>query len=300
MRSPASNKTDIDTLILFEHRVNLMNLPVILLQLVRVLVPVDLTKDYKIVVVVIGLLLQFVATFLVGHRAFGSLIIAGVRVFYIKFHHVMLRVGVEGFVTCAKWASFSVVFTLVIGHVTENYFFRDASSLVYYEYFTDLKLELGEFDSIFDHILPTFALLSNLLEFIFFLVIINELAKLNKGASSLFSSSRRNVARKRSRKNVITGIGHFVSWLAEMFIFVFIQSFVMANKDLLGLSNWIFFMLLPSMNYVIFPIVQILTSDEMRQYVFGWMHFSRNCRRKSDQKVEQMEMNVLTTNANPV
>ena len=186
------------------------------------------------------------------------------------------------------------------GHITENYFFRDSSSLVYYGFCTDIKLELGEFDSIFDLILTTFALSSNLLEFLFFLVIIQELSKLNKGASSLFSSSRRNVARKRSRKNIITGVGHFVAWLVEMFIFMLVQSIVIANKDSLGLINWLFFMLLPSMNYVIFPTVQILTSDEMRQNVFGWMHFScnRTCRGKSDQEVEQIEMTVLNTNNN--
>ena len=39
-------KTDIDALILFEQRVNLVNGPVILLQLARILVPLHLTNFY--------------------------------------------------------------------------------------------------------------------------------------------------------------------------------------------------------------------------------------------------------------
>ena len=37
----------------------------------------------------------------------------------------------------------------------------------------------------------------------------------------------------------------------------------------MGLAYWIFFMLLPSINYVLFPTVQILTSAELRQHVFS-------------------------------
>lgn len=47
MRGPASNKTDIDALVLFEQRVNLMNGPIILMQIVRVLVPLDFTNRYR-------------------------------------------------------------------------------------------------------------------------------------------------------------------------------------------------------------------------------------------------------------
>ena len=43
---PSPNKTDIDALILFEQRVNLVNGPVILLQLARILVPLQLTNFY--------------------------------------------------------------------------------------------------------------------------------------------------------------------------------------------------------------------------------------------------------------
>ena len=50
LKSPATNKTDIDALILFEQLVNLINAPVILLQMVRILVPLRLTNGYPVAV----------------------------------------------------------------------------------------------------------------------------------------------------------------------------------------------------------------------------------------------------------
>ena len=46
--SPPHPKTDIDALILFEQRVNLVNGPVILLQLARILVPLRLSNFYPV------------------------------------------------------------------------------------------------------------------------------------------------------------------------------------------------------------------------------------------------------------
>ena len=50
LKSPATNRTDIDALILFEQRVNLVNGPVILLQLARILVPLHLSDGYPVAV----------------------------------------------------------------------------------------------------------------------------------------------------------------------------------------------------------------------------------------------------------
>ena len=223
MTSSASNKTDIDALVLFEQRVNLVNCPIILMQMARVLVPVEFTDKYRIVVVPLGLLMQFSVVFCIAHRAFGSLVIAGVRVLYIKFHHVLLRVGIDRFVSCAKWLGFSVSLILASGQVTETFFFRNPGGMVFYAFFTDLSPYLEEFEAVFDHICATFSLLANLFEFLFFLIIIGELTRLNRGAAALFSSSRRNVAMKRARKNAITGMGHFISWLIELLLFGFCQ-----------------------------------------------------------------------------
>ena len=76
----------------------------------------------------------------------------------------------------------------------------------------------------------------------------------------------------------------------------------MASKELKGQIHWdwLFLMLWPSINYVIFPIVQILTSKELREHVFGWMRPRSNCRRgKSGNEgggVELVEMNAINRN----
>ena len=51
-----------------------------------------------------------------------------------------------------------------------------------------------------------------------------------------------------------------------------------------GLTHWIYFMLWPSINYVVFPTVQTLTSDKLRRHTFG-------CSTKASpqQQVEMME-----------
>ena len=97
------------------------------------------------------------------------------------------------------------------------------------------------------------------------------------------------------------------------------QFIVAAAKDSLGLTRWIFFMLWPSINYVVFPTVQTLTSDELRKVTFGWMgmgclkcsfanpfsKISTICRRMSRREAvaataEEIEMNALNNNVIPV
>ena len=42
------------------------------------------------------------------------------------------------------------------------------------------------------------------------------------------------MGQKRVHKNVITGAGHFVSWLIEFLLFFLCHSIVTAQKDSLG------------------------------------------------------------------
>ena len=50
-----------------------------------------------------------------------------------------------------------------------------------------------------------------------------------------------------------------------------IEKALPTHRDSLGLVHWIFFMLLPSINYVIFPTVQTVTSPYLRKHVFGML-----------------------------
>ena len=229
----------------------------------------------------------------IGHRALGSLVIAGVRVLYIKSHNLLIEVGVNRFVTIAKWAIFSLVFTITLGHIIETYFFRNPSSMVFYAFCTDLAPGLEDFESIFDHICALISLFANVAEFIFFLIIISELVRHKQSAASLLSSNRRNnVSRKRMHKNVVTGVGHFISWLIEFLLFFICHSIVTTQKDSLVLAHWIYFMLWPSINYVVFPTVQTLTSDNLRPHTFGCMYSICRKKKTSAQEIGMIEANL--------
>ena len=118
----------------------------------------------RVIVVPLSLFMQFIVVFCVAHRAFGSLIIAGVRILYIKFHHVLLRVGICRFVTCAKWLGFSISLILALGQAAETFFFREPpGGMVFYAFFADLNPDMEEFQAVFDHLCTTFSLVANLL-----------------------------------------------------------------------------------------------------------------------------------------
>ena len=136
----------------------------------------------------------------IGHRALGSLVIAGVRVLYIRHHHLLIEIGVNRFVTVAKWLAFSWCFALALGQIIEVFSFGNPSTLVFYSFYTNFSLELKEFKATFDHIITVSSLVSNLLEFMFLLVIIGELARLSRGGASLFSSGNNsNAARDETQ-----------------------------------------------------------------------------------------------------
>ena len=77
LRGPTANKTDINELILFENRMNLLNGIGILMQFMRIFTPSDIGDH--LVIVLFCLLMHFILFLAACHRAFGSLMIAGVR-----------------------------------------------------------------------------------------------------------------------------------------------------------------------------------------------------------------------------
>ena len=87
------------------------------------------------------------------------------------------------------------------------------------------RSELDEFEAVFDQIMATACLISNLIEFVLFIIIISELLKLHTGRFAR-SNRRPNVA----KKNAITGLGHFLSWLMEFLLFGICQVLVMAHR----------------------------------------------------------------------
>ena len=98
--------------------------------------------------------------------------------------------------------------------------------MVYYAFCTSLAPGLEDFESVFDHVCALISLVANVAEFLFFLVIISELVRHNRGAASLNVGKNRRV-----HKNVVTGAGHFISWLIEFLLF-FIGNLVNSSTRL--------------------------------------------------------------------
>ena len=188
----------------------------------------------------------------------------------MKFHNFLLVVGVRRFVSCAKWSGFTISCVITLGHFIEHLFSVHPSNMVYYSYFKDQRAEIVEFEAIFDQIMITLCLVANIIEFFLFAIIIYELVKQYR------IRVRINARNTQGRKNAITGLGHFISWTVEMVLFGISQYIIVEHKSVLGLSHWVIFMLLPSMNYI-FPTVQILTSPDLRHYAFGFL-CSRPCK----------------------
>ena len=74
--------------------------------------------------------------------------------------------------------------------------------------------------------------------------------------------------------------GHFISWLVEMLFFGVIQSLIMGNQEFFGhLTLWTFLLFIPTVNYALFPLVQVLTSHDLREHIFS---LESRCNKPSD------------------
>ena len=122
------------------------------------------------------------------------------------------------------------------------------------------------------HVISISSIVSNALELFFFVILIFELLKHQRMHAVLCpSSSNSNAAGIPARRNAVTALGHFFSWLIECIVFGTCLFIINSESGPLGHNTprWIFVMLLPSINYAVFPWAQVFTSPELRNYVFG-------------------------------
>ena len=214
------------------------------------------------------------------------------RVFYIRCHNLLVCIGVSRFVNGCKWLGFGISLILTLGHIIEHIHDGNMEDMVYYEYFLNRKTTVTETPSYFDYIASMACLASNLVEFLFFIIIISELYRLHQ----IRANDRPNLARRHAKKNVITAMGHFVSWVVEILVFGAITLIVYSldlQEDTLSQIAGIFFILIPSINYTIFPTIQVLTSQDLRLHVFGRLKCKCFRERQGGAGVEEIELNVL-------
>ena len=148
------------------------------------------------------------------------------------------------------------------------------------------------------YITSIFVVLSNLFEFVFYTIIIWELFKnqLTLNAICISSTTNPTMSRRRVRKNSITALGHFISWLIESItLLFFIQGIVAQRREdqySISLASWTLLMLVPSVNYSILPMVQTLTSPELRSHMFSSVSCECNVRPCGDEAAMQVEEGI--------
>ena len=122
-------------------------------------------------------------------------------------------------------------------------------------------------------------LLFNVLELFCYMIIFFEMYRHHKRHVRLCLSNKPKVAKLKRSQNTVTAVGHFTSWVAEVLIFGLLQFIVSANQESLPLEfefiTWIILRVFRhSINYSVFPMVQCVTSKDLRAFVFN---FSESC-----------------------
>ena len=193
----------------------------------------------------------------------------------IKWPMCVNQMGAKDTVTRTKWLGFASALLITIGHVTERVLL-DPMALPTYKVLNIAKLPktMPHDRGPFEKVMIILCVLCNVVEFICFTIILYELNKQRRRQAALCLSKAPMRARKRKRRNAITSVGHFVSWLVEAIMFGLISFAIMEYGcgDCLSLTHMIIIVLIPSINYVLIPLVQITTSDDLRANVFhyGW------------------------------
>ena len=102
--------------------------------------------------------------------------------------------------------------------------------------------------------------------------------KHHKRHTRLCLSNKPKLANQKKRQNSITTVGHFTSWVVEIFIFGVIGHLIKANKVTFPSGEWLFLcVFMPSINYFVFPAVQAITSQELRNHVFSVQCSKKSC-----------------------
>ena len=178
--------------------------------------------------------------------------------------------GEENFKVCSMSIGIVISFIFTACYVVEHWYFSYVC-LPWFYYFKTLK-PIVNGHTFFDNLIVMASVIFNGLEFIFFTIIIFELLRHQHRVSNLMSPA---LASNSSKRNAVTAIGHLISWLLECLVFGVCKSLVKAyntssdNADVVGYYEWNFILLIPTINYFIFPFAQVFTSPQLRSFLFS-------------------------------
>ena len=151
--------------------------------------------------------------------------------------------------------------------------------------------------AIFTKLSCTACLLLNVVECVFYVIIFWEMYKHHKRHVKLCLRNKPKVAKRKRRQNTITTVGHFISWLAEIVIIGVLQYTAVKKEINIGGGFFIFFnVLLLSINYVVFPCIQAITSQELRAHVFDIKYCQVN---DGNAASEEIELQVVVNGNQP-
>ena len=163
----------INNLILLEQFLNAVNLPVICIQLARVVLP-DLSKSvishYPICISV-----QWLGVLALLNRSFGSLGIAVFRVIYVKAQSLILNYGEYFLLKIVTGSGLSMTAILTTWHIMENYILWDPKMLILCQFCMDTTPHIYEQHAIIDQVGLFISLVANIAEFVCYFVLFSHM-----------------------------------------------------------------------------------------------------------------------------
>ena len=272
-----------DELVLVEQCVNLINGPLIFLQLLHLSIPAYTKQIFEnFVFCSVRHLLLRIAIY---HRAIGGLGIAGVRVLCISFPYFVIRVGANKLVKCTCGLTCFLSLSFAIANYVEM--FTLAPEIIVWLFNEDRFMEVRVITdflskSIVQYITSISCLIFNAAEFLCYMILIVEMYKHHKRHVKLCLQHKAKLAKLKKRRNTVCTLGHFISWSVEGLIFGFASYIQVTSKKttVLAAQNLVYFQILvPCINFVIFPTVQALTSEDLRDHIcnFDWFRDTFLC-----------------------
>ena len=259
----------LDSLIFIEHIVNSLNLPIIFVQLMSILFPVQskVVLGNNVLSFIYYTLYFIVPTY----RAIGGLGIAGVRVLCISFHNVVICIGAKRLVDYTGLGL--LILSVVSGFgVSIESFLSDPQWMICFTLGYQMvgsSIDAYMKEATIFKIFATTYFIFNLLEFICHVILFVEVRKQHKIHVQLCLQNKTKLAKLKKRRNTISAVGHFTSWFAEILIFGLVHYIIRASGKAAELGEFYLRLFMPSINFVIFPAIQALTSNDLRRHVFS-------------------------------
>ena len=293
----------INNLILLEQAVNSANLPVLCITLARVTFP-EWSKDF-ISHYPICISAQWLVVLALLNRSFGSLGIAIFRVLYVKAQSTILNWGETFLLMIIAGTGFTLIVVLTTWHMLENYFLWDPKLMIMWNFCMNTTPKIYMQHAYIDQVGLVLGLVANLIEFTCYFVLFSHLHGYWKMARLSFItnttyffflaimwiqqsmfwrlvSSRAGSRRTQSQPWVISLPWLFrqaclVHWYLSIAStrrtaeWLFGKSLNVFHKYIICPTIWNNLIsrfsvhCIPSLNFALFPLVETLSSDELRK-----------------------------------